>query len=100
MLQSAWLFIGGLAVLTSAAAMLTQDDGQAIVVGVLGFISWGVFAYGSLDVRVVGDSVTYSFGEPAITVLAVAFSLLPAYVALTGPTELVGRARDADPQDL
>jgi len=83
MLESGWLFVGGVAVL------FVQDDGLAIIGGTAGTITWGVWTYGTLNVRVVGDAVTYTFTMPA---LRIALALVPAYIALTGPVELVQRA--------
>lgn len=101
MLESAWLFVGGLAVLATVGTLLVQDDGLAIVAGVAGAVTWGVWTYGTLDIVVVGDSVTYTFTMPALTLLGVMFALVPSYVALTGPVELVGRARNgASTEDL
>lgn len=93
MLESAWLFIGAVAILTTGAAVVTPDDGVAIVAGAMGFVSWGVWTFGSLNVRVIGDSVTYTFSMPSVTLLGIALALIPGYIAITGPVEIVGRAR-------
>jgi len=62
MLESGWLFTGAIAVLMTVLALLTQTsavrhfgqaDGISIVVGALGTIAWGIFAYGSLEVVAV-----------------------------------------------
>lgn len=92
MLESAWLFIGLVAILATALTVITSDDGTAIMAGVVGFITWGFFAFGSLDVRVVGDAVTYSFSMPAVTIFAVMMAMGPGYIALTGPIEIIARA--------
>lgn len=100
MLESAWIFIGVVAILATGAAVATTDDGVAIMAGVLGFITWGVWTYGSLDLRVVGDSVTYSFSMPSVTILGIALALIPGYIALTGPTEIINRHRQPDTEEL
>jgi len=102
MLESGWLFVGGVAVLATAAAVLTTDDGVAIVAGVAGALSWGIWSFGTLNVEVVdGAGGTITFTSPALTLLGVAFALLPLFVALTGPVALVDRARGgASPEDL
>jgi len=98
MLESAWLFTGAISAIVSLVAILTQtqaaatipqDDGVAIVAGVIGFVSWGVFAFGALNVRVVGDAVTYTFSMPSVAILATILALVPGYIALTGPAEIV-----------
>jgi len=100
MLESAWLFIGAVAILATGLALTTTDDGMAIMAGVLGFVTWGVWTWGSLDVRVVGDSVTYSFTMPSVTILGIAFAMVPAWIALTGPVDIVSRYRQPNAEDL
>lgn len=110
MLESTWLFIGTTALLATAFAVSTQTrmsrlydryaDPIAMVGGVMAAISWGMLAYGSLDVEVVGDSVTYSFGQPAVTFWCLMMALPPLYVALTGPIEGMKRAVETAPEDV
>lgn len=109
MLESAWLMIGfvalcatGVAVSTKtkAAALFGNDDGVAIFSGIIGFIAWGFFAYGSLNVKVVGDSVTYTFQMPGVTFFGVMMALVPGFIALTGPTDIIRRARRPDADEL
>lgn len=100
MIESAWLFTGGLATLATIGALLTTDDGMAIITGVLGFISWGVWTFGTLEVIVVRDAVTYSYSMPSITFVGLAFALVPAYIALTGPVEIVARYRKPSQDDV
>jgi hypothetical protein len=94
MLESAWLFIGVTALLTTGGAVLTNDDALAIVMGGLGFINWGLVAYGAFDVRTVSSGVTIQFTMAPVALFAVVMSLLPLYIALTGPLALVNRNRD------
>lgn len=100
MLESTFLFVGTVALITTIMALLTPDDAMAIITGVSGFLSWGLIAYGSLDVQVVGDSTTFTFTQPSVTVWAIVMALIPAYIALTGPTELVNRFRQPSQQNL
>lgn len=103
MLQSAWLMITFVALCSTAVAVSTKtkgaalfpnDDGVAIYSGVVGFIAWGFVAYGSLDLTVVGDSVVHSFSMPEVTIFAVMMAIVPGFIALTGPVDIVRRARD------
>ena len=100
MLNTAWLFIGVVSVLITAGAILTPDDGWAILLGVAGFVSWGIFAYAALEITVPTDATTYQFTLPIVTMYGVIMSLIPGYIALTGPTEIVGRWRDADIDEI
>lgn len=100
MLESTFLLVGLTAILATGVALFTFDDVLAMIAGIAGFISWGLIAYGSLDVRVVGDSTTYSFTQPSITIWAAMLSLIPLYIALTGPLEVVNRFRRANQDNI
>lgn len=97
MLESAWLFMGLVALSVTGLALLTSDDALAVVLGAVGLVSWGLVAYGSLNVVVVGDSVTFSFSMPAVTIFAVLCSLVPGFVLVAGPPNLLG-SRVRQPQ--
>lgn len=109
MLESAWLFVGRIAflwtVLTVIAAVYVNPadrsgDSLATVGGVVGFILWGVWTFGTLNIEVVGGGVTYRFAHPELAILGIALALVPGYIALTGPIELIGRARDPSMRDV
>jgi hypothetical protein len=93
--------IAAAAIATTALALMSDDDALAMVLGAVGVVAWGMVAYGALDVRVVGDSVTYSFGMPAVTIFAVAMALVPGFVLIAGPPNLLGsRVRDPRQDEL
>jgi hypothetical protein len=104
MLESAWLFIGLMGILSTGVALSTQTesvaqsgsaDGIAIISGIVGFLSWGVWTFGTLEVESVtssGSIVTSTM--PELTMLGIVFSLVPGYVALTGPVEIIRRSVD------
>jgi len=109
MLETAWLFIGAIAfgwtVVTLAVAIYADvsqqtGDGIAMLGGIVGFTLWAVWTFGALDITVVGESVTYQFSHPELAIVGVAMSLIPGYIALTGPIELVARARDPEMRDV
>lgn len=110
MLQSAWLFIGVVSILATGVALLTKtqgaalipnDDGMAIFAGVVGFVSWGIWSYGALDLETVTDSGTVvSHSMPAVTYLGVALALIPAYIALTGPVDIIRRSKNPTTDDI
>lgn len=100
MLESAWLFIGVCALFATGLAVYTNDNGVAMMMGTLGFVTWGVWTFGTLDVTVVGDSTTFTFTMPAVTILGIVFALLPGYIALTGPIDLIGRARQPNVDEV
>jgi len=106
---TAWLVIGLLAILATVGAGITQTelvrtvgnaDGIAMVTGAIGTIAWGIWSYGALAVEHIAPSTTYVFSMPAVSVLGVALAIVPAYVLLTGPYEMLSqRYQDMDPQD-
>jgi len=103
MLESGWLFTGALAVLATTAALLVSDDGLAIVTGTGGVVTWGVWTYGTINVEVVAhhNNHIHTFAMPELTLLGIMMALLPAYIALTGPVELVARASsNTRPEDV
>lgn len=110
MLVSTYLFIGATALLSTAFAVSTQTqaaawydeyaDPIAMVGGLLGFYSWAMLAYGSLNVEPVDGGVVFSFSMPAVTLWCLAMSIPPLYVALTGPFEVVKRATGTMREDV
>lgn len=107
MLESAWLFIGAVSTLWTvltigtAVYMDTGDDFQIMtgdsfvtLMGAVGTVSWGVWTYGTLDVSVVSDSATHTFTMPGITILGIAFAIVPFIFFLTGPINLARQARE------
>lgn len=100
MILQAWLFVGVVAILASGMALLTTDDGVAVLTGVLGFVAWGVWVFGSLNLQVVRDATVYTFSSPVVAFIGIAFALVPAWIALTGPVEIIGRWREGDHREL
>jgi len=111
MLESAWLFIGFVALCSTGVALSTKtevaglygsDDGIAIFSGIVGFLSWGVWTYGTLNLTVItnsGDRITAPM--PELAYFGVAMALIPAYIALTGPAETISsRYRDTEANDI
>jgi len=110
MLESAWLFSGALAILASGVAVSTQtqtgaqnpaSDNIAIMSGIAGFVSWGIVAFGSLNIEVVTqDGTVASFALPEVTLLAVMFALVPGLIALTGPADTIESHLDPDRREV
>jgi len=94
------LFIGAVGVLLTFATVLTPDDGWAIVLGATGFVTWGLFAYSGLDIVVVTDATTYTFAEPVVVIFGLLMALIPGYVALTGPADIITSYARVDADDL
>lgn len=108
-LESAWLFVGTVAfvwTLTTVAIAVYADsaddtgDSLATLAGAIGTVSWGVWTFGTLDVRVVSEGVTMSFTMPAVTVLGIAFALIPFYIFLTGPIDMIRGVRSPSVDEI
>lgn len=109
MLESAWLYVGRIAflwtILTVAGAVYVKPDDHtgdslATVAGVVGFVLWGVWTFGALEIEVVDGGTTVSMTHPELAILGVALALVPGYIALTGPINLIGRAREPSMREL
>lgn len=100
MLVLIWVFLAALATIVSAVAIYTADDGIAILTGVIGFLTWGFCAFGALNLQRVMQSNVYTTSMPGVAMFCILLGLLPGYIALTGPFELIGRYRDGDSDDL
>lgn len=109
MLESAFLFVGTIAfiwtALTLGVAMVvsptdSKGDAAVMVGGVVGFVLWGVWTYGTLNIEVVGDSTTFQFQHPELAILGVVMALIPGYLALEGPINLYERHRRGELDDL
>ncbi len=109
MLESAWLFVGRIAfawtVITLAAAVYADadskaGDGVAIIAGVVGFVMWGVWTFATFKIEVVDGGATLTFTHPQLAILGVVLALVPGYIALTGPIDLVNRARQPEMDEV
>lgn len=109
MLMQGWLFIGVVAIAATGVAISTQteavrvypnDDGVAIISGIIGFLAWGFWTYGALDVEVVTGGQTSEFVMPELALFGVAMAIIPGFIALTGPVNIVRRARKPTSQDV
>jgi len=100
MILSAWLFIGLVAILATGLALFTSDNGMAILAGVSGTVSWGFWVFGSFNVQVVQDATVYTFTSPVIPFFGIGMALIPAYIAFTGPVEIVGRVRQTRQEEV
>lgn len=109
MILSAWLFIGTIAFLWTLVTLLgavyfdsrdPDGDGLSIISGTIGFVLWGVWTYGTLEISVVSGGSELTFTHPSLTILGVAMALIPGYIALTGPIDLINRAREPRTDDI
>jgi len=104
MYVSAWLVLSALTLLWTGALLFlaTRTDtdvaGVTTLAGIVGVILWLVWSYSALQIQVPSDDtsteIVYSHPELALVGLLVAW--LPAYLAFTGPFELVKRYRSGD----
>lgn len=92
----AWVFIGLIGAVSTYISLTTDDNQMAIMSGLIGGLSWMLFAYFSLEIAVYtqnGDRVITRY--PSMAAYGLAMAAPNIYVALTGPLELV-RNRDTE----
>lgn len=100
MLLATWAFIGMVAIAATGVALYTSDNAMAIITGLLGMFGWGMWSFGALNLQVVRDATVYQFGEPMLTIFGVALALVPGFIAINGPIEMVQRYRDPRPEEI
>lgn len=109
MLESGWLFLGRIAFVWTLLALLgavylddrdETADGLIIVAGAVGVVLWGVWTFGALNIEVVDGGVAYEFTHPELAIVSVVMGVISGYLALTGPFDIILRARDAELRDL
>jgi len=92
-----WLFIGLVGGIATYVTLTTSEDDIAILFGIIGLLSWGLFAVQSLNVDVLagGKTEVISYSYAAVSVWGLALAVLNLYVVLTGPIAVIdqrGRA--------
>jgi len=110
MLESAWLFVGVVSILATGVAVGTQTellgastnaDGIAILSGIVGFVSWGVWTFGTLEIETpIEGNPDLVFASPALTFLGIVLMLVPGWIALTGPIEIASRYKQPESKDV
>jgi hypothetical protein len=94
MLQISWLFVGLVASGATLLTLTTSDDQTAILTGLIGTISWALFAYSSLHVVTHSGGSEFVSAYPSLAAFGVMMAVPNLFVALTGPL------RAADPREL
>lgn len=98
MILEGWLFIGVVAFAATYVTLTTQQDDVGIMFGLVGLLSWAVFAFQSLHVEVlaggVTDPVSYSFA--AVSVWGIALAVANLYVVVNGPIAIIDQRGRAD----
>lgn len=95
MQELTWVFLGVIAAAATYVALSTPDDQRVIIFGLIGFLTWGLFAYGALSVQHVSANGVISIHRyPALTAWGLMMAAPNFYVALTGPLELVRNPRE------
>lgn len=108
MYVTAWAVLSALCLLWTGAllyvATRTETDVAAIsqLMGVIGTILWLVWAWGTLEIQVPSEDTTAEivYSHPELALVGLLMALPPAYIALTGPFELVKRVREGNIDDV
>jgi len=81
----AWLFIGVIGAGATYLSLTTGNDQLAILTGLIGTVSWLLFAFLSLEVVEVSSGVQVTSRYPAMAAWGLAMAAPNFYIALTGP---------------
>lgn len=87
-----WLFIGLISARALQQAIYAQDDGIAILSGLIAAGGWGLFAYQSLSIEASTGSELVARHYPAVAFFAAALGVIGLFIALTGPIAIIGSA--------
>lgn len=94
MIWQGWLFIGAVAFVATVAGFAFMAGGDRyddllILAALVGLLSWGLFAFQSLNVRAVSSGVEFQFQYAPMTVWAIAMALSNVYMLIHGPISLI-----------
>jgi hypothetical protein len=85
----AWIFVGLVGAGATYVTLTTDSDQLAIIGGLIGFFSWGMFAWSALSITVYDGGTAHTTRYPAMAAYGLMLAAPNLYVALTGPLELV-----------
>lgn len=97
MIWFGWLFIGLIAFVATWMALTTSQDDVLILFGLVGFITWLLFAYQSLNVTESPSGVTIVHSYPALSMWALGMAVITGFAIIEGPIALIdqrGRAAE------
>lgn len=87
---TAWIFVGVIGAASTYISLTTESDDLAIIAGLIGTLSWLLFAYSALNVTFYDGSGTERVARyPSMAAFGLAMAAPNVYVALTGPLELL-----------
>lgn len=98
MLDVGWLFLGLVAVLASVAAVVTDDNAIAIVAGAIGMLAWLLWSFAAYGGIETAEGTVHQMWPLALFGTVLAF--VPGLIALTGPVDLFGDARNAEVEEF
>lgn len=88
--ELAWILLGVIGAGATFVSVTTDNDQIAILSGLVGTLSWLLFAYGALGVTTIDQSGTlHTSRYPALAAYGVAMAIPNFFVALTGPLEIL-----------
>lgn len=84
------IFIGVVGFGATLLSVTTDNDEVAIITGLIGTVSWLLFAFFALDVTHFDNSGNaYTTRYPALAAYGLAMAAPNFYVALTGPLQII-----------
>lgn len=89
MIWQGWLFVGLVALYATSRALRETVNPTAILHGIVGFVTWLVFGYQSLNVVVVSNGTEFAYYYAPVALLAAGLAIINFYIAITGPIAAV-----------
>lgn len=84
------IFIGVVGFVATLLSVTTDNDEVAIITGLIGTVSWLLFAFFALDVTHFDNSGNaYTTRYPALAAYGLAMAAPNFYVAMTGPLQII-----------
>lgn len=100
MLLTGWLVIVAHGTLATALALLTDDDGIAIFAGIVGFLAYGIASFGAFDLVVISNGTELQRNEWLVSGMLLTLSVIPGWIALTGPVNIIRRVREPEAREV
>ena len=85
MLEHSWIFLGGLATVTTVLTLRTDDDQTGILTGLIGTVTWALWAFSALNIVTHSGGTEFTHSYPALAAFGLLMAVPNLFVALTGP---------------
>lgn len=97
--QVTWLFVGGIALLTTTGVLITAVD--EIVFGVGGIILWAIWGWGATNLEIITESgAIVQRSYPELAIVALGLIVLNLVVVSEGKLAFLNPLDDSQPREM